>query len=401
MNRYHITLAAFAVTFVTLMATGLASSSSPEGAALQVPTQGISEQQLPKSPDPYAPEPAPTSSSDPSGWGQRVSELSPRAYLPLVVAGKGTPCFRWHGQITLQDAVNQNPCVEIQAGTWSITVQISMPAGHTLAGQGMGATTLKAVQPWIGNGQALGTEAVVHNNGQPDVVIKNLTIDANNTATAGIGAHGRNMTVDSVTVKGAKCNGIAIAAAGWVVQNSLIQGNGFVCPVEPPGSGIYIIRQEYDEGIYSPKILNNRLLDNGGPAIDIDGVQGGLISDNTIRDNRAWAAISLNASGWTIVDNDISHPQSADPLHRNHPECSVKHANNLSTGMSVCYQSHYGSTVQVRENIISGNRISAGHGIRLMGADEIHPEWIPRFNTVRDNDLAGSVVGCIDDFEPG
>lgn len=400
-NRHHVALATFAAVLIILMATGRASISRLEGAALQVPNQGMAEQPLSRSPDPYAPEPAPTSSPDLSGWGQRISDLSSRAYLPLVVAGKGTPCFRWYGQIALQDAVNQNLCVEIQAGTWTTTVQISMPASHVLSGQGMDRTILKAVEPWIGNGQNSDSDAVVHNNGQPDVVIRNLTIDANNTATDGIGAHGRNMTIDSVTVKDAKCSGIAIAAAGWVVQNSLIQGNGFACPVEPPGSGIYIIRQEYDEGIYSPKILNNRLLDNGGPAIDIDGVQGGLISGNVIRDNRAWAAISLNAGRWTIRDNDISHPQGADPTHRNHPECSVKHANNLSAGISVCYQIAQGEVAGVQENVIARNRISAGHGIRLMGADETYPEWIPRFNIVKGNDLTGSIVGCIDDFEAG
>lgn len=331
---------------------------------------------------------------------QRLTALSPRAYLPLVT-GSGVSCFKWYGQMALQDAVNQNLCVEIQAGTWTTAVQISMLASHVLSGQGMDRTILKAVEPWIGNEQNSDSDAVVHNNGQPDVVIRNLTIDANNIATDGIGAHGHNMTIDSVRVKNARCDGIAIAAAGWVVQNSLIEGNGLVCPTGLPGGGIYVIRQEYDDGIYSPKILNNRVLENGGPAIDIDGVQGGVISGNVIRDNRAWAAISLNAGRWTITNNDIRHPQSADPTHRNHPECTVKHANNLSAGISICYQVNQGWAAHVQENVIASNRVSAGHGIRLMGADELYPEWIPRFNIVRGNDLAGSVVGCIDDFEPG
>ncbi|OQA19684.1 MAG: hypothetical protein BWY63_01682 [Chloroflexi bacterium ADurb.Bin360] len=330
---------------------------------------------------------------------QRPTELSPRAYLPLIIES-GVSCFKWHGQTALQDAVNQYSCVEIQAGTWPTTIQISMPAGHTLTGQETDTTVLRAVQPWMGNQQAPGVEAVVHNNGQSNVVIKNLTIDANNTATAGIGAHGRNMTVDSVTVKGAKCNGIAIAAAGWVVQNSLIQGNGFVCPVEPPGSGIYIMRQEYDEGIYRPKILNNRLLDNGGPAIDIDGVQGGLISHNIISNNRAWAAISVNASNWTITENNISHPQGANPRHPGHTECWPTHASILSAGISVCRQPDNDSGGPVQYTKISGNRISSGHGIRLIGDDESDPTWVPEFSTIENNDLSGSIVGCIDDFEP-
>ena len=34
-----------------------------------------------------------------------------------------------------------------------------------------------------------------------------------------------------------------------------------------------------------------------------------------------------------------------------------------------------------------------------MGDDETDPTWIPRFNTLQGNDLAGSVVGCLDDFD--
>ena len=41
------------------------------------------------------------------------------------------------------------------------------------------------------------------------------------------------------------------------------------------------------------------------------------------------------------------------------------------------------------------------HGIRLIGDDESNPTWVPKFSTIEDNDLSGSIVGCIDDFEPG
>ncbi len=400
MSRYQVTLAAFAAVFFILMATGWASSSRLEDAALQMPTQGMAEQPLSRSLDPFAPEPAPTSFPGLSGWGQGVSELSPRAYLPLLVAGKSPPCFKWYGQIPLQDAVNHYPCVEIQAGTWTTHVQISMPAGHVLAGQGMDRTILKAEQPWIGNGQNSDSDAVVHNNGHSDVMIRNLTIDANNTATDGIGAHGRNMTVDSVRVKNAKCDGIAVAASGWLVQNSLIEDNGFVCPTRLPGGGIYVIRQEYDDGIYSPRILSNRVLRNGGPAVDIDGVQGGLIRGNVMRDNRAWAAISLNAGHWTIATNDINHPLSANPEHFGHPECQVRRANDLSAGISIC-QPEGTEAFLAQNNTVLNNRVSAGHGIRLMGNDESNPAWVPRFNTIQGNDVTGSTVGCLDDFDPG
>ena len=44
-----------------------------------------------------------------------------------------------------------------------------------------------------------------------------------------------------------------------------------------------MIRQESDNGVYNPAMLNNRLLDNGGPAIDIDRVVGGVIAGNAIQ----------------------------------------------------------------------------------------------------------------------
>ena len=83
------------------------------------------------------------------------------------------------------------------------------PQGIACLGYGAGVSTLQAVAPWIGNGGPNDAEAVVHNNGQPGVAVKSLTIDANNLSTFGIGAHGQNMMVDSVMVKNAKCDGIS------------------------------------------------------------------------------------------------------------------------------------------------------------------------------------------------
>jgi len=331
--------------------------------------------------------------------------VGPRVFLPLITKTSSPQipptCFQWANQTSLQQAVSQHSCVVLQAGLWTTDVQIAMPAGHSLLGYGAGISTLQAVAPWIGNGGANDAEAVVHNNGQPGVAVKYLTIDANNLSTFGIGAHGQNMLVDSVMVKNAKCDGIAIAAAGWTIQNSIIQNNGFACPSGDPGSGIYVIRQKSEDDVYNPAILNNRLLANGGPAIDIDRVRGGVISHNIISNNRAWAAISVNASNWTITGNNISHPQSANPLHPGHTECWPTHANISPAGISVCRQPDNNSGGPVQYTRISGNRISSGHGIRLIGDDESDPTWVPTFSTIEDNDLSGSIVGCIDDFEPG
>lgn len=43
-------------------------------------------------------------------------------------------CFKWSEQTSLQSAVNAHACVEVQAGTYTLTQGVVMPPGHTLRG---------------------------------------------------------------------------------------------------------------------------------------------------------------------------------------------------------------------------------------------------------------------------
>ena len=143
-----------------------------------------------------------------------AAAMGPRAYLPFVSQSAPLPipadCFRWANQIPLQTAVDQHACVVLEPGLWTTRRQITLSAGHSLLGSGMGVSILQAAAPWIGNGGDNLSEAVIHNNGRPGVIVKYLTVDANYLASDGIGASGRDMTITAVTVRHARCDGIAI-----------------------------------------------------------------------------------------------------------------------------------------------------------------------------------------------
>lgn len=318
-------------------------------------------------------------------------------YLPLIMAKRD--CFLWSGQIPLQRAVDQYPCVEIQTGIWTTTAQISLQPGHMLIGKDRNSSILRAVDPWIGNGTPNGAEAVVHDNGSTGVTVANFTIDANNRSAFGLGAHGISTTVQSMNVINAKCDGIAVAGPGWKIRYSTIENNGKQCPTGVPGSGIYVIKQPNSTSLYSPTIEGNIIRDNGGPGLDVDRVWGGTFRNNLVSDNQAWTAISLySASYWVIENNTVSHPSSADPIHPGHGYCTGGPFGNHPAALSICKDGQ--ETEAALHNIVRNNQMSGWYGILLIGEDENHPLWIPRLNIIEGNNVSGSQVGCADDFEP-
>lgn len=327
-------------------------------------------------------------------------------YLPSIMRGWDTQnCYLWEEQIPLQEAVNQNNCVLIQAGTWTITEQIELSANHRLIGSGMSNTTLQAVEPWAGNGTGNGSEAVVHNNGNENVLVANFTVDANDVSTFGLGSSGTNiengMSISHMAVRQAKCDGIAIAGNGVMIQDSVIEENGLDC-LGFPAAGIYAIKTTMDTlpAYYHPVIVGNVIRNNNGPGVDVDRVWGGVFSNNIVEDNQAWAAVSIYAAGhWLIENNVISHPSDANPTHLGHPMCMGGSSGNYSAAISIC-QDTGAKDEQAIYHSIRNNQITGWYGIRLIGNDETQPDWVPRFTTVENNDVFGSVVGCADDYEP-
>lgn len=320
-------------------------------------------------------------------------------YLPLVQVKK--ECYLWSGQVTLQDAVYQHTCVEVAEGIWTTNAQITMWSGHSLIGKGQNLTVIRAIEPWVGNG-GYGNEAVVHDNGSMGVVIANLTIDANNLSTLGIGAHGITTTVNHVTVMNAKCDGITIRGTGWRIWDSTIENNGHHCPNGLPAAGLYVTKpwENNSPTFYSPVIEGNVIRYNGGPGLDVDRVWGGTFKNNNVYDNGAWAAVSLGGSYWTLESNTIRHPASTDPTHPNHLRCEGGSAGRYSAALALCQDNGFEDQA-ITHNVILNNQISGWYGIRLIGNDEAYLYWVPRFNVISGNDVYGSHVGCVDDFQPG
>ncbi len=303
----------------------------------------------------------------------------------------------------------------MQPGVWTTTVQINLKSEHKLLGKDRDSTILMAVEPWVGNGTENRAEAVVHNNISTNAVLANFTVDANHLSTFGLGS--QEITIDSMKVINAKCDGIAVAGHNMIIQDSLIENNGKDCPhpefgddcpVELrydgvcylPGSGIYVTNPDDPAAIaaeLAPVISGNTIRYNGGPGLDVDRVWGGVFDNNVVYKNRAWAGVSLySASHWMIEDNTIYHPAPNNILHPNHEMCHGGPQGEHSAGLYLCQD----TDLDTEHNTIRNNRIAGYYGILSIGDDEGPNSWIPRNNVFQGNNLDWSTVGCADDFEP-
>lgn len=302
----------------------------------------------------------------------------------------------------LQNAVDQHSCVEIQPGVWETTRQISMPTDHVLRGAERETTIVRAVAPWIGNNVTQHEEAVVHDNGQPGVVLANFTIDANQLATLGIGAHGSGTHVNNLHVLNSVCDGVAIAGDGWQVTDSLIERAGNSCWSGVPAAGIYVVGANDDRPPaveLAPRIEGNTIRNNNGPGLDVKQVSGGVFRGNTVEDNAAWAAITLyGGDRWLIEENVVRHPFVGDGNHPGHPSCTGGPFGVHPVAISICTDERTDATAS--GNVIRRNQVSSWYGLRLIGADGELMAHLPRANLLEGNTVLGSQVGCIDDTAP-
>ncbi len=290
---------------------------------------------------------------------------------------------------SLQSAINANQCVYIPNGVYEIEAPIIIPSNKTITGESRDGVILKAVGTWSNPYAGILNTVTANISG---VNISNLTLDGNDTSILGIAARG--MTLDNLRIKGAKCSGVSIAGnTQMVIKNSIIENNGADCQPYPPGAGIYA---EGTASSLNPVITNNLIINNTGPALDVNKVWGGVFSDNIVTGNTGWAAVSLfGSSNWLINKNVIVHLDT-DEVQPYHPECQKGH----SAGIFLCQVNDTGNAITAW-NTIKNNRVSSWYGILLIGNDETQPYWIPRLNNVLDNSLFGSVVGCADDYEAG
>ncbi|MDZ7733631.1 MAG: hypothetical protein U5R31_11550 [Acidimicrobiia bacterium] len=175
---------------------------------------------------------------------------------PAAAADGDGPCFRWSGQIPLQQAVRTHTCVEMAPGRWVLDRYLILPAGHTLRGDPSApraAIRLEAGPGWI-NTQG---DGVVNDDGTGGEVarVEHFLIDGNNIATGGIGA--RKIHIEDMAIEEGSCSGVAIAGEGSPSSRNWIRANGRnpSC-FGPPGAGIYAVTQEPNSApaYYAPTV---------------------------------------------------------------------------------------------------------------------------------------------------
>jgi hypothetical protein len=124
-------------------------------------------------------------------------------------------------------------------------------------------------------------------------------------------------------------------------------------------------------------------------------VSDGTIAHNTVRNNGVNGGIGIyHGHGWTIEYNEISN--SGGWLNPGYPDCRGPHA-PATVGISLCRDADIAGGTD--NNLIRNNKSSGYYGILLAGAGETY--LVPRNNTITDNDVFGSDVGCADDFQQG
>jgi hypothetical protein len=306
-------------------------------------------------------------------------------------------CYAWSGQspVSLQTALYANLCVTVAAGIWPVRAQIVVPYGHSISGAGTESTVLKAVAPW----NFTQVDAVLQSrNDSPNAYMSNLTVDANHLATYAVGYRG--MTVDHVTMKNARCNGVGIVGKNVHISYSTVTGNGATCLNSPPGAGIYVEANLDADKHLAPQIDHSTIYGNTGPGLDVNGAYDGVFTYNHVYDNSSWAAVSLyGSSNWNVSSNTISQPVSrvTTPYH---PYCNKMPDGAGSAGIFLC-QDTDARGLYTTGNGISFNRVSGYYGIVSIGADTLKPYWAPRDNGFMYNNTYGSNYGCVDDFKPG
>jgi parallel beta-helix repeat protein len=331
------------------------------------------------------------------------------AALALVAVSLGlasTPasaqgCVVWAGQLTLQQTVNQNNCVQLPPGLHILDRYLILPSGHTLQGDpsvSRDQVVLAATEGWVNNQG----DGVVNDDGFGGQVatLRHFTIDGRGVSTGGVGA--RRLAVDDMAVTGGTCWGVAVAGEKMTVTNSWIHHNG----ADPrcfgaPGAGIYMVTQKPagQPSVYSPVVTGNRVSDNIGPGLDIAGVWSGTLTNNQIVNNSSWAGVSLFGSQWLIDGNTVRHPATHDGQPYIH-SCRAGPNGVRSAAIFLCQRTDVNNAITVN-NTITNNKVSSWYGILLVGNDGAHPYLAPRHNMIAGNDAFGSHNGYADDFRPG
>jgi parallel beta-helix repeat protein len=283
-----------------------------------------------------------------------------------------SPCFSWAGgsdsqanQVSLQNAINTNKCVEIveRIEPHLLSGPIFVGSNKTIRGNGPGSV-LKAdplrwtfkpsgdVPPDEANGFE-GVLSMIDRSALGPLPNKNshvlsLKIDGSGVATYGVAPTG---TLDNLEIVNARCSGVGFNSTGSVLTNSKITSTAKAVPIvkdgkaylhtcrgkyvqetTPPPSctrpkqpgyanycSVYLWPSAVDEGaaiyVQSPAssggiplpsslgvlIRNNTLSDSYGPALDVNAAWDGTFQNNTVFGNDSWAAVSLYGASNWVI----------------------------------------------------------------------------------------------------
>jgi parallel beta-helix repeat protein len=307
-------------------------------------------------------------------------------------------CFHWSGTPSLGQALSDHDCVEIQSGTFDLDSTVYVPANRELRGLGHDQSIL------VPSASFGDTALVVVNQSHVDLKRFRVRGDSGAGAVLNIvvlGASTTNVVLDELLIDGAKCDGLSMGGEGTTIQNSVLRNNGYDCPPINTGSAIYAegnVTIPGSQHAHALQIVNNLIEENPyGSGIDLAEVADGYIAQNTIRNNGANGGISLyHCHDFVVEHNDISN--SGGWVNYGHPSCEGIQS-PATIGIKLCRDADiFGGT---DHNIIRYNTSVGYYGILLAGDDETTAYLVPRFNEIHDNDVMGSTVGCLDDFQPG
>lgn len=351
------------------------------------------------------------------------------AAVPAGPAAQASQCTSFR-QGNLQEAVFTNVCLELQPGTYLLRSPLRIPPGHTLEGIPGEATRTILLASRASRWPA--TEGMVAPliprtglNKPPAILLEHVTVDGNsgfNPATstwardgAGIGVTTDDMMLVDVTVTEARCDGLSVYSDNLlgtfstvIVQSTVIRNGADCLPSSiPPGAGIYVVRPRHSQ-IGRLLISDDRIVDNDGPAIDIDGVSGGVVTGSVLSNLASyvsdsgrtwpyvgWAALSIvNASGWTVSGDVITEPM--EPMARRGcatPGAPTGFRTAATAGILICAKQ-----APAESNVIGPNPLVEGRFGILVSGLRGHPAT---GNALQNNVVLSSHVACADHFGPG
>lgn len=287
-------------------------------------------------------------------------------------------CYPWAGGgfDSLQQAVNNNTCVEIQAGTYDIggTQAISIPSGHTLTGKGYTVSTLRLTSVHDCPAPTYVSDPIIKLENASNVTISNFRLTGSyqgvKKSAAGITAaystaqsNNNNVVIENMQIDGVRCDGVSLGGNGTILRNSIITDCGGQCNLALPtacdsgyGGGIYVAGRAYMYS-FATVIQGNNIYQNQGTAVDIDGVDNGQFISNSVWSNGGFAGFGLyGGHNWDISDNLINN--SGGQYLMGHPDCNK---GDRTIGILLCADNNPVGSPYYGQPDSSNNYIEGNH----------------------------------------